>query len=40
MLLVPVLRRFILRLADGEDRRRHALSSKLSDLSIAKRLSE
>src|SRR5712692_4304907 len=38
--LVPVLRRFIFRIPDGENQRSNALSSKLSNFSIAKRLPE
>ena len=38
--LVPVLRRFIFRVPDGENRRSYGLSSKLSNFSIAKGLSE
>ena len=37
---VPVLQRLILRLANGKDRRRRALSSKFGNLSVAKRLPE
>src|SRR5438034_5596771 len=37
---VPVLRRFIFRIPDGENRRIDALPGKLSDFSIAKRLPE
>ena len=36
--LVPVLQWLVLALADGENRRPHALLRELSDLSIAKRL--
>ncbi len=38
--LVPVLRRFIFRIPDGENQRIEALPGKLSNFAIAKRLPE